>query len=126
MLRKSRLRLPQTALTSAWLLVSYGALLGALTSVALASEHSVRSLSIDGKVVDNLGRPLAGVHVSLLNVSGVAIGERVTNSAGDYRFPAATAGRYAVIADKAGFQRSVITVLLSPTGSSIPAIVMES
>jgi len=109
-----------------WLLVSYGVLLGALTRVALASEHLIRSLTIDGKVVDILGRPVAGVRVSLLNVSGVAVGERVTNSAGDYRLPVATAGRYAVIAEKAGFRRSVISVLLSPTGSSIPAIVMES
>jgi Carboxypeptidase regulatory-like domain/TonB dependent receptor len=116
----------QTALTSMWLLVSFGVLLGALTRVALAGEHSIPSLTIEGKVVDILGRPVAGVHVSLRNVSGMAVGERVTNSTGDYRFPVATAGRYAVIAEKAGFQRSVISVLLSPTGSSIPAIVMES
>jgi Carboxypeptidase regulatory-like domain len=125
-LQKTRLRLLQTALTSMWLLLSYGVLLGALTRVALASEHSIRSLTNDGKVVDILGRPVAGVRVSLLNVLGVAVGERVTNSAGDYRFPIATAGRYAVIAEKAGFRRSVISVLLSPAGSSIPAIVMES
>jgi hypothetical protein len=126
MSKRSRLRSLRTALMSVWLLVSYGVPLGALTNVALANGRTIRSLTIKGKVLDSLGRPLAGVHVSLLNVSGVAIGERLTNSAGDYRFPVATTGHYAVIADKAGFRHSVITVLVSPTGSSIPAIVMES
>jgi outer membrane receptor protein involved in Fe transport len=115
----------QSALRSFRRLVVYAVLLSILTNAALANEHSIRSLMIDGKIVDSLGRPLPGVHVSLRNASGVMVGECLTNSAGRYEFLVSTVGNYMVIAAKNDFRHSVVTVLLSNAHISA-AIVMES
>jgi outer membrane receptor protein involved in Fe transport len=109
-----------------WRVIGYCMLLEILSGSALASENSARSFAIEGKVVDILGSPVKGVRVTLRNSSGVVIGKGVTNDAGAYNFKVITTGSYVIVAEKAGFRRSVLTVLLSKAGSGTPAIVMES
>ncbi|MBV8454659.1 MAG: TonB-dependent receptor [Deltaproteobacteria bacterium] len=109
-----------------WRILSYSVLLGVLSGAAIAGERSARPITIEGKVVDILGRPVKGVRVTLRNSSGVAIGDGVTNDVGTYNFRVTTAGSYLVVVKKDGFRRSVRTVLVSKAGSSTAAIVMES
>src|SRR5690349_3013283 len=120
MLERVRPRSLRYVRKSIWRVVSYCVLLWILSGVALAGEHSARSITIEGKVVDILGRPIKGVRVTLRDSSGVAIGEAVTNDAGAYNFKVTTTGGYAVVAEKDGFRRSVLTVLRSKAGSSTP------
>jgi outer membrane receptor protein involved in Fe transport len=121
-----RPRLLRDVRRSIWRIVSYSVFLGALSGVALAREHSARAITVKGNVLDILGRPLRGVRVILRNSSGVAIGDGVTNDAGTYTLSVTTAGSYVVVAEKDGFRRSALTVLLSKAGGTTPTIVMES
>jgi hypothetical protein len=95
-----------------------------VVSVAFAGDNSKRLMSIDGTVVDGLGRPVSVALVALENTQGATVAETVTNSAGHYHFSVAAAGEYTLIAEKGGLRRSAVRV--TPSSASGTTIVLEA
>jgi hypothetical protein len=96
-----------------------------LASGAFAGSPSNKRLSINGKVVDALGRPISGARVTLEGPSGTLMGASLTSGAGFYHLSVATAGEYIIIVEKSGFKHSVIGVTLSETRASSTTVVLE-
>ncbi|MBV8773757.1 MAG: TonB-dependent receptor, partial [Deltaproteobacteria bacterium] len=106
----------------------YIMLLFVLASAAPASELSAKLLSISGEVVDNLGRPLPGVRITLRNAIGAPVNKCITDRAGRCSVPVPVAGGdYTLSAEKTGFRGSVVSVPQSYACSGrVATIVLES
>lgn len=92
--------------------VSVGALAAivvlGLTAVTPAPATAQRPAELVGRVVDERGAPVEGVHLELVE-AGV---RTTTNTAGGYRFRSVSPGRYTLTARRLGYRDRVVGVEL--------------
>jgi len=79
-----------------------------------------------GRASDSLGRPLAGVRLTIQTITGKPVGERVTGQNGRFEFSQLIAGSYSLIADKGGFRRTMISISVPDSSNAASVVVMES
>ena len=92
----------------------------------LASESSRHRFVARGKIEDSLGRPIAGVLVTILNAtSGAPLETTTTSAEGNYNFPAVEKGRFILLIEKAGFHSSRIYIVVPQAAAEGP-LVLES
>ncbi len=93
-------------------------LLAASAFVHAAAPQS--AAAIRGIVNDALGRPLAGVALSLRTAAGQVVGRAQSGADGRFAFADLAAGVYAVVGDKSGFQSgtAIVTVAASAEASA--------
>src|SRR5687767_8136146 len=93
----------------------------ALLIVTGASPVVAQGVTVSGTVVDETGARVPGATVTLSG--GGTRDSRVTDTAGEYRFPAVTPGDYEISAVSTGFtsgRRGGITV--GSTAITVPAL----
>ncbi len=84
------------------------------------------STSIAGTVHDALGRPVAGVTVTLQSDRGRTIAPAITDDQGLFRLPKAGAGTYSLTARKKGFKQATMVIALPEGAKKHPVLVLES
>jgi outer membrane receptor protein involved in Fe transport len=113
-----------------WLFILVAiALAAAVSSNAHAGAAvKVSRGTINGKVNDALGRPLAGVGVRLQNSRGRVVAHARTDRAGRFSLGKIAAGMYAVIARKKGFKpaTAIVTVAAGKTKPVVLALASEA
>ena len=82
--------------------------------ITAAQAAPVAATQVTGLVQDSLGRPIAGVALSLKTVTANAIGHVQSDHLGHFSFKNIPQGTYAVQAEKSGFQPG--TSIVSLTG----------
>jgi outer membrane receptor protein involved in Fe transport len=82
--------------------------------------------NITGTVKDALGRPLAGVNLSLQNGKGVVVATAASDSDGHFVFKAIAAGVYALIGTKANFKTATEIVTLSAQSPKPIGLALQS
>lgn len=80
-------------------------MIGAMIALALPLGAQVRFGTVVGFVADPTGASIAGATVTLTNLGTNEVRTMQTGPAGTYAFANATAGRYQVVIDQAGFKR---------------------
>src|SRR5206468_3733786 len=70
---------------------------------SLARRATAADASLGGKVLDQLGAPIAGAAVTLLR-DGQRVGDTTSDARGEYTFAAVQDGRYLVEATAGGFE----------------------
>ncbi len=83
-----------------------------LAGAALAGQQQAVSGPAVGTVKDALGRPVAGVSVSLRASDGRTIARAHTNDQGRFRFAETKAGTYALVTKKKGFKPATMVIAL--------------
>lgn len=78
-------------------------LAGALLSSGVGALAQVEPGSIEGRVRDETGAPLAGVRIAVRNTATGGGGSAVSSGSGGYRFPTLAPGLYDVTAESVGF-----------------------
>src|SRR5277367_736088 len=92
----------------------------------LASDSSRHRFVTRGKIEDTLGRPIAGVLVTIANAtSGAPLETTITSADGTYNFPAVEMGNYSLLIEKNGFHSSRIYVVV-PQATAGGPLVLES
>ena len=104
----------------------FGVVFGGLTAAVFAKDRSTRSHPIIGKVEDSLGRAVVEVRITILNGSGSIVEKGLTNSNGKYGFADVTAGTYELMAEKAGFQRAVLILVVPRASNANVVVIMEA
>jgi len=88
--------------------------------IGCASKAAVEVGSVRGRAVDEDGRGLPGITVTLQSEAGKAIQTVTTSEDGSYVFPAAPVGRYRVVTLFAGFVATKpLEVTVSPGGLAL-------
>ncbi len=95
-------------------------------SLVNAAETKVDPRDITGTVNDALGRPLAGVSISLQDSSGKVAGKTRSDSQGHFIFGKLAPGVYAVMAEKPEFKTATAIVTVTATGAKPVELAMES
>ncbi|MFZ0889857.1 MAG: TonB-dependent receptor [Candidatus Binataceae bacterium] len=98
-----------------------------LQSVGAAEEPPKPApQDITGTVKDALGRPLAGVHLSLQNGQGKVAAKTETDADGRFVFKSITPAEYALTAEKPGFKPATAVVSLTAHGAKPLEVALES
>jgi len=81
--------------------------------------------AVEGRVVDAVGRPLAGAEVVIERPGLPSAGRAVSDADGGWRVTHLAAGRYRVSARRVGFRAASEDVVLAPGGTARVTFVLE-
>jgi outer membrane receptor protein involved in Fe transport len=76
--------------------------------------------TVQGRVIDSLGRPLAGALLEVKNASGAVLARARSDANGSFQFPGLPAGTYEVDAQLSAFEPGIAIVTLRPDQAATP------
>ena len=102
-------------------------LMGGVFSTATAAETpNAATQDVTGTINDALGRPIAGVKLTLQNAKGKAEGETISDSQGHFTFKGIAPGVYAVVANKKDFKPATAIVTVTKSGAKPVQLALQA